>query len=366
MKIAIGLYGLYSDWFQKNNYNADIYAFAIDRIPEPEIFCQSDYIKNPVSELIPSLDDVPPYTRRVMIQDFCIKKLSNMIHAKDYDIIIFTTFTEIIIGFPHDVGIYYTRAFHRGPFVESIELISHTHVRVNGSCPVYLYSLNQNHLVSLFRILFMNKVRLFSEFKYGTETLLRCNDTRHKVAFFIPSVINISFDDKSIFTQTQRLHQTKLQLNSLQSTPSYLLEGSRLDLYQLEQLYKLTNVILFCEDIDGFLLANTNRKIYESYVMNHMISFVNSDWYIKLTGRYSLLPYFKMNDILCGDLPVFPASNTIIYSIPFSKLNTLKQVYRKMILQDENDIKSNMVEYNEVNIVNIIGKDAINSHDIIF
>jgi hypothetical protein len=139
----------------------------------------------------------------------------------------------------------------------------------------------------------------------------------------------------------------------------------------LEQLHSLTNVILFSQDENAYLYANKypHKGIYELYVMKNILYWVNSDWYVKLNGRYSLLPHFNIND-LTREFPVFSRQDLVIYSFPYDKLELFKTLYRKLYLIIQHTDESleslffqNLGIYEELYTLNIIGRDAIESFD---
>lgn len=400
MKVAICLYGKYTDWFLKNNYNADLFAFSLDDIPDPNLFVNSRKLTQPISEMIPNLNSSPQSARRVMIYDYCAQQLAEMVQVSGvkYDVMIYTTFSHIIMVFPTQPGIYYTKyysfhSFHSfPPLVDSFEIISHTHVRINGSSVIPIYALEEFQITALFRILFKNKVRLISDFRKGTDTQPRDINPKFETTFLIPSVINVSripFDYsnyRSIFTPNERHKQTIAQVQSLENIPnseSYLLEGSPLNLLQLEELHYHTNVILFCKDEHGFLYANKhpNKSIYEIYVMREMLNWVKSDWYFKFGGRYSLLKYFDITQFQ-KDLPVVKTIDApytfgkqdiiecIMYSFPNGKKEHFKKIYDIImnVVQTTSEgietlLFKHIGSFERADMLNVFGRDAIESFD---
>ncbi len=244
--------------------------------------------------------------QRVMLHTHCCKELCQQImnhqikHGVIFDIVIFMPSNTIITQFPMEKGTYYCPYYNflgmEFPNVlPCVEIVSFTHVRVNGGKIVCIQALNLELRKAIFDALFGGYVVDFENFEDLS------NPEIDDVAVFIPSVINTSsnpFDYtacRSIYTPQERIEQTKRQLLSIgtEQNCTYLLEGSPLDLKQIEELFSTTIngvIVLFSNDPEGCHYANEhpNKSAYEIYVMRKMLEVVDAQWYFKFGGRYKI------------------------------------------------------------------------------
>jgi len=370
MKIAIGLYGQYSDWYIFNDYSgADIYGCAIGGAPTP--------FKSTVNI---NTDGINLKNTRITLMETCKNLVSDMIPKDTYDIIVFTTF-KTLLTLPTTPGIYHTkyRSFgfnYVSNMISGIEIVSDTHIRTNGG-PVEIWN-DSEHRKLVMQNIFKGRAIDFEDFQ---EIKLE------ESVLFIPSVINVScnpFDYvsyRSVYPPEVRLEQTALQLKRI-SKPSFVLEGTVLNLGQIrkliEQNEKVT-VVLFSKDNEGYAYANmhSNKSIYELYVMRQMLEKVTAHWYYKFGGRYHMTDEFKYSDFE-KDKPVYrivagpetytgdPIVVCIIYAFPDTFKEKYKTIYSKMTdiantsgLSIEGMLYEFSDEYYIVDNLNVLGNDAI-------
>lgn len=409
MKIAIGLYGkynnLYKKIFKKNNQETDFFAFTLTQQQESiyKNFKASNYLQSPLCDILPRINTEHQKLKRVLLYDYCCKKLVEMMDIysleteKYYDIKIFTNFKTLLISFPSEPGIYYTpyysfTSIHFPNPLKSIEIISNTHVRINGSKAVSIQNLDLIQRKYIFDTLFDGKVNDFFNFNQVNNI---------DIAFIIPSVINTSnnsFDYisyRSVFSHKERLEQTLQQIQSIQSINMdnkiniFLAEGSILDLDEMSLLSKNANIILFSKQMEGYRYANIhkNKSIFEVYVLKNILCKITAKWYFKFGGRYSLLiNQFNLTHFL-KDKPVMkiineqftfsnqPIIECILYSFPNTYKSSFEELY-SILIKELNDTNGSSVEtcllkhimiYN-LEIINtmflgVIGKDAIEAFD---
>jgi hypothetical protein len=434
-KVAIALYGEYSKWWEKNNYekhysNIIIFKYILDhpdrhylRDPHTKFFYDPP---QHIHTKIPRINTEPQTVRRVLINDYCCQQLVNMIddyekqHNIVFDIKIFTTFRTILLNFPTKPNNYYTPYYSYVTLqfpnpLNCIEIVSNTHIRYNGGPLQQVHHLGLRERSILYKHLFDNRV-------FDFETFKTISSLSSSISIFTPSVINISgnpFDYanyRSVFTPKERLDQTSYQICSIKyygddsdrdddiydydeydeakfDMVHFLLEGSELDLEQLEQLYRAgmdiygnskLYIILFSKDYHGNHYANehANKSIYEIYVLQEMLNLkIHSKWYFKFGGRYQLLPHFNLPQFL-QDKPVYKtidASYTfgkqniiecILYSFPKSYREKYIEIYKDIMERVQNTsegietlLYKNSPEFETVDILGIIGKDAIEAFD---
>ena len=395
MKICIGLYGVYSNIYKKNNYEGDIFMLTHDKtiIEDDDRVVQIDELNNNTLDL----KNVGLYNKQTHKRRMCIDNLLNNInnyeYVKDskYDIIVLTSFRDLILNFPKDKGIYRTKYYLETSYIPhvtlpSFEIVSDMYIRYNGSGVINIYSLEQELLQKLLTILFDNKVVLPCNFKNIDADLLFC----------IPSVINTSANPfnyvnyRSVFTPEERIKQTVKQAQSLyelsKNSSICLLEGSQLNLEQMRSLSEYcTKIILFSKDEEANRHANSNlnKSIFEVYCMKFMFERSTFNHAFKFGGRYTLHPNFDIKMFLT-DKPCFKiidSQNTftnsgniiecIIYSIPRSLKDTYIQTYNTIIYEINID-HSNAIEkllydhshdINRLEYLNVYGRDAIEGFD---
>jgi hypothetical protein len=389
MKIAIALYGDYSEWWKKNDYfkekTDDIYffGFTFSHVSDTSVFTNHKYIESPIEKIIPRVNRDYQRLSRVLTYDYCCQQLAEMIDST-FDILIFTTFKSILVqGIPSTKGIYYTPyySFTNIEFtipLECIEIVSSTCVRYNGGIIKRISDLSLQDRYLLFQKLFPDKVYDFTEdFEYKSNGVM-----------LIPSVINISVNPfdysayRSVFTPLERLDQTIEQIKSIneQGLNSILLEGSELDLFQLDRLaVENTTIVLFCKDQHGYIYANEhpNKSIYEIYVMGKMLKTISCNWFFKFGGRYKIASFFDLSQFT-RDKPVYKiipgeyalGGQTIIecilYSFPYSRLKEFQDIYDTIMINVQTTsegietlLYKNSTDFYRVHDLGIMGMDAI-------
>lgn len=402
MKIAIALYGDYSEWYKCNRYSRDVslFAYTLNDNYDSSVFRKCKSMDEPIHKLIPKINTEHQTVRRVLVYDYCCNKLVDMITDDEkatgeiYDIKIFTNFKTLLLDFPTLVGIYYTPYYSFVPLkfpnsIPCIEIVSDTHIRENGGQLQRVVDLPMQKRKELFGKLWPNQVYDYTHFK---------QEYTDNVAIFIPSVINTSgkpFDYvnyRSVFTPQERLQQTSEQVESIveicdeinNQTVSYILEGSDLNLGQLKSLVHEGHcIILFSRDTLGNHYANvhSNKSIYEIYVVQKMLEKVNAEWYFKFGGRYKLTAEFEMEDFL-KQTPVYKIISgahsfgkkdiieCILYSFPKSYREKYERIYasiRNRIEQSSESIETLLFEHSPkfetVETLGVFGKDAIEGFD---
>ncbi len=336
LKISISIYGDNDDYVLKTHPSAVYFRYKYSELPSH----------------IPRLNAEHQSIRRILINDHCCRELVNRIDAYEkknnmrFDNQIFTPTNTIILDYPTVPGIYYTPYYSFTGLVfpnplPCIEIISHTHVRINGGRIIHINDLDMNTRRVLFHHLFDGKVYDFANFD-GDDT---------EIAMLIPSVINTSdkpFDyseRRSIFSAQERLEQTTTQVMIASKNAScYVLEGSHLDLRQLAVLSKYCTVVLFSHDDEGNDYANShqNKSLYEIYVMREMLEKIRAQWYFKFGGRYHQTPKFKL-DVFLKDKPVYKIIEghyafggkdiveCIMYCFPFSHREQYLEIFRHIV-----------------------------------
>jgi hypothetical protein len=309
-----------------------------------------------------------------------------------FDCKLFTGYNTIPLYLPTTPGIYYT-PYYSFAYVEfphtlpCIEIVSGTHVRINGGRIQNIHTSSLEDRKLIFDTLYGGRVQDVQHIHIAKD---------HDIVFFIPSVINVSnnvFDYtscRSIFSPEERLEQTVSQLQSITDPSSiFLLEGSDLDLYQC---YRLTStsrahIILFSKDEQGNHYANShiNKSIYELYVMRYMTSLVHATWYFKFGGRYRMIDHvfiiqsFLQSKPVCKIIEdIYTYGNKtivecILYSFPFSYREKYIDMYTQMMsrAQDTHEgIEALLYElleddFERIYNLGVMGKDAIEGFDMI-
>lgn len=378
MKTAIILCdAVYSPTYKKNRYtNVDLFACTIEPLPDKSEFKDS-IIVSPIEQSM-LLTEQQDYQNHYIA--YCQEMLNR--HAK-YDIYIYTTFRTILDTMPNIEGVYRTSVY--GSIrneLNSYQLVSDTHVRINGVALESVYKMDVNLKRSIYTKLYGNRVLLFDKSLSLPEA---------EINVFIPSVVNVSsnsfdyVDYRSVFTPKERFEQTVNQVRSIYEKNSnvhtYLLEGSQLTFDQLDQLTPYCTVILFYNDSRGneYANKNKNKSLYEIYVMSSMLSITKAKWSFKFGGRYVLSTYFDFANFLL-DKPVVKTIDAkytytgnsivecILYSIPKQHYNHFIDVFNCMLIRDEtvpNSINiekglfDNLRDYYKINHLYLHGKDAI-------
>ena len=402
MKIAIALYGEYSHLYHKNHYeslNAHLFGYILSDEEVP-MLVRTQFLNHPIGVVVPEINTAHLSYRRPLIYSHCCTELTKMIDEYEkekgisYDIRIFTNFKTILLEFPTEPGVYHTQYYNYVNLqlpnkLPCIEIVSTTHVRFNGGVIQRVRDLSVSDRKVLFDKLFNGCVYDYENFEGGFIPHIAC---------LTPSVINISgnpFDYvnyRSVFTPRERLAQTVKQVESIseqKDMTSFVLEGSELDLGQLNDLHKKGHyIILFCRDVNGNHYANThtNKSIYEIYVMRKMLEKLHSEensdaWYFKFGGRYHLTGSFNLSQFL-REKPVYKIVDgkytfagqsiveCIIYSFPYSCREKYLGIYGEITERVENSSESiesllyeKSCDFETVNTLGVIGKDAIEGFD---
>jgi hypothetical protein len=212
---------------------------------------------------------------------------------------------------------------------------------------------------------------------------------RSSKVFLIPSVIHTSTNPfnytarRSVFSHEERLAQTIAQVQSIPHT-SVILEGSELSLRELFLLAKHAHVILYSRNAKGFGYAHThpNKSIYEVYVLQHILPYVQADWVFKMSGRYRLRTDFSIQEFT-RDKPVLkvippyltytgvPIVECVIYSIPMRYMDQYKKLYgaieQRLLENHAGSIESLLCEYKsefyDITSLGVIAKDGIEAMD---
>jgi hypothetical protein len=371
MKIAVGLYGQYSDWYRFNDYEGvDIFGYAIGNAPTP--------FKSTVTI---DTDEINLRNVRTTLMETCKNLVSELIPKNTYDIVVFTTF-KTLLTLPTVPGIYHTKyrsfdiRYISNP-IPGIEIVSDTHIRIDGGL-IEIWN-DSDHRKLVLQKIFKDRAIDFED--------LKNIELKESAAIFIPSVINIScnpFDYvtyRSIYPPDTRLEQTALQIKRV-SKPTFLLEGSVLNLGQIRKLVEQNDqvtVVLFSKDSVAYGYANThsNKSIYELYVMRQMLEKVTAPWYYKFGARYHMTDAFRYSNFE-KDKPVYrivtgdntftgdPIVVCIIYAFPHTYRETYKSIYSKMIeladttgLGIEGMLYEFTDEYYVVSNLDVFGNDAI-------
>lgn len=393
MKIAIGLFGIYSNIYKKNHYVNDIFTLTYEKdIEKDRNIIKSEYINNDIL----SLKNISLPEKQYHIRKKYIEYILNMIRTYEdennikYDIIILASFRDIILNIPDKNGIYrtnYYMAVQNIPYklIPSIEILSDLYVRINGFRSINIYDLDETIFQNLLNILFKGRV-IQPKFLENRET---------NILFCIPSVINTSekpfnyVNYRSIFTHNERFQHTLDQIKNLDTLNIdknvYLLEGSKLDLSQMEKLSNYSNIILFYKDTLAYNYANENinKSIYEVYCMKYLFEKITFNWAFKFGGRYNLHHTFNLNNFL-KDKPVFKIIDSeytftkteniiecIIYSIPKSYREKYITIYNdivnSLLINPSSAIENLLYTYSEdierIDYLNVYGRDAIEGFD---
>lgn len=387
MTIAIALYGEYSDWWKKTKYGGnDVCLFALNTFDDekpPDVYF-TDY-KVFGSDILPAAKQ--QFTRAVLFSYYC-QHLDAMIKAYEeandmtFDIIVVSNFKTVVIDFPTVRGVYYTPFYCYETMeipnpIECFEVVSDTCIRYNGGCVQRLSDLDVHKRKIIFDKLFDGNVCDFEMMEMESPY----------IAMLIPSVINTSAkpldytESRSVFTPDERLSQTAAQIRSiekLKTVTSILLEGSELDLRQINLIN--SKIVLFSKDSKAHHYANehSNKSIYEIYVMNKMLHILPyCKWYFKFGGRYRLSTNFKLS-AFTRNKPVYKIIDAehafgkktivecILYSFPNNRSQEYKDIYNKIILNAqlssdaiETLLYDNSTDFYTVDSLRVVGKDAI-------
>jgi hypothetical protein len=409
-RTAIIVVGVYSDIFFRNNFldNTDIYMISFSKLyniskesfsnPSIKITLKKEIAQNIVN-CCPEFNNFHISHRAIGTIEYLfnegfndVKKYEKMNNIK-YDIIIYTTFRHIILKFPQESGTYYTWVLYSllsSPYINAVEVLSSNIIRLNGGSnnTTSFYELPPDTLQEFLNIYFNNKVytnmcSISGEKKQNGEIY---NTTGDDIVIGIPSAINVSNNTlsyvnyRSIFTASDRLDQTITQLESIdkyipQCKNIFLLEGSRLDLKDLDKLCKANenvNIILCCLDETANYYANehTEKAIYEMYVMKRLAENIQWKYLFKFGGRYSITPNFNLNSFLSNNIIAtkidgsltftrLPIICTVLYSINYIYKNEYIQICDNLINLFNSDKYHHGIE-GELYL------ELINLHDRIF
>lgn len=386
MKTAIGLFGIYSDIYQKNKYVGDIFTYTytlLMGINDPNII-RSDIISTDKV----NFNNVREIEKRALIKRDLITYCEEMMNKQEiergfpYNIKIFAYFNEIILEFPKTPGKFYSTTY--GGFslptnmLPSIEIVSDMYVRC-GQTLESIYDIGNDMRQILFEKLFGDRIIVPNSGPLPPSTIVFC----------IPSVIRTSSNSlmntsiRSVFTSEERFQQTLEQLISLTTLVGnvYLMEGSRLNISELTKLSQYARIILTTLDTKANYLANVhpNKSAYEVWCIRYMLENLESDWLFKFGGRYSIQPSFDISTFL-KPKPVFkiikgentytgnPIVITVLYSIPKSFREEYKKIYDNMLDQlcSSNNIAiedllclNSSGEREEVEYLHVLGRDAM-------
>jgi hypothetical protein len=385
MKVAIGLFGEYSDWYKYNNYHGDLFSYSFDTHSD------SIFVKTEVTTGIENIPKEHQSYFNSVVHMHCISQCKRMIACYEqetgvkYDLLIFAYFNDIIWDLPTTPGEFVTHCASYSKYflsnrLNSTQIISDYCIRQNGESIRHLYDLDRTERSKLLYKLFEDKVCDLEYFTPKTETNI----------FLIPSVIYTSDKPfnytkvRSVFSPRERLEQTLLQvetLHSVDNSVSVILEGSKIGLQDMKRLSKYSYVVLFATDNLGSFYANVhwNKSSYEIYVLRKLYPLVDGEWIFKFGGRYHLSGEFNV-DVFQRDKPVFKVidkkytySNTdiiecVLYSIPKSFKQKYLDVFTKILEVTDrsgDSIENLLLEHSDdfytVEHLYIIGKDAIES-----
>jgi hypothetical protein len=392
MSILLCYYGTYNKWYKKNpKYDSIAYVFDIDNFPNEEKsnFKQIQYPIQPFNTLIPELNSIHQSERKSRIISYVIDEMDKVVdkYYNEYSCVIFLSFSHILCHpqLPkgkQQVNFYnYCNYNYKYPTTLSIEIVSNLCVRINGSVLQNIYTINSEWRKVLFSLLFNNKVVNYED--------ISIIEPKNDVAFFIPSVINTSNKPldyspyRSVFTVEERLQQTINQCLSLpKDVDSFVCEGSHLDLNHLEKLSQCTTVVLFNNlNSEGYYYANEclNKSMYEIHVMCYMLKNTDYLWSFKFGGRYSISNTFLLSELIRSDklsLKLISKNYSygkkdivecILYLIPILYKNKIIQLFEEMLQTGTGSIETllydaiinNNIPYYELEMLNIIGYDAI-------
>lgn len=385
MKIAIGLFGEYSDWYKSNNYQGDLFSYSFDSHNDHNF--KEKQIINGLERLT---KEHQSYFNSI-VHTYCISQCKQMIRNYEinngfkYDIYIYAYFNDILWNFPTTQGEFVTHCASYAKhtltnYLNSTQIISNYFIRQNGEKLINIYELNPLERHKLLEKLFNGKVSDIQFFKPKYKTNI----------FLIPSVIYTSdkpFDytqNRSVFSPKERLKQTHKQVQSLQNAQdslSIVLEGSRIGLLDMKLIHNYSYIVLFANDQLGNFYANVhwNKSSYEIYVLQQLYPLVNAEWIFKFGGRYHLSKNFNIKSFQ-KNKPVFKIIDKeytyahkdiiecVLYSIPNSFKETYIQIFNNLLQITnskkeaiENLLLEHSKDFYQIEHLNVIGKDAIES-----
>jgi hypothetical protein len=320
--------------------------------------------------------------RGIVTLQYYYDQLNKEIVKEDFDIIIYTSCTTLILSWPSVQGTYYFDA------LDAVDIISETHLRHRGQIYSWCDFPDQPRL-------------LHALFKHQVVDSEHVAYVKHDVTFFIPSVISCSAvpfhytPNRSLFTPNERLKQTCDQLQSIRThapdSHMYVLEGSTLTLSQLHALVQSGGdnvvIVLFRSDATAYEYANTNgnKSLYELYVIQRMLLRITSNWYFKFGGRYQMLKFDR--EKMCQSNPVykiidkrnnFTPNNIvecILYGFPnstkYKQMHIYKQCIDYILHHPSDNVESILYKqisqpnytYATVDALNVCGRDAICGFD---
>jgi hypothetical protein len=414
-KIAIGIVGEYSDTFLHNSLlfeedeldplgirlrnNIDLFCFSFSEIPElfTSLCKTSIYCDKHPDEIIPNFKNTHISMKTIGIYQYSYKicqHLIEIIGKGSYDTIYLTTFRHIILSLAGTEKLAYSSflEWNCAPALLSVEVVSSSQIAWHNIIQS-VYDLPESIRTLFLQIYFNNKVVDYKNFQ--SNRLEKPSD----LVFIIPSVVTTTTQKldcseyRSVFSPTERIQQTLSQIKSLNtivdqkySRQIYVCEGSPIDLHFLSMFVNtpgLTQVVLFFTDKQGNMYANDhpNKSIYEVYVMQNMITKIDSKWYFKFGARYYLSPMFSI-DKFTKSLPVIkkidgqvtftgrPICQSVIYSFPATHRVLFHDMYANMIgvfnasdelTAIENELYNHLAlqDIEWIETLNVIGYDAL-------
>jgi hypothetical protein len=413
-RIAIALYGEYSDWYQCNEWipsnpsnpptrpvQVDYYAFVYEPDERLNSFRH-------VHVLTPEEYGLTRYTHAMNEQKQWVTYMTGSLariitHIEDeqewtYDVQYYGSFRTVLLEPLRDRGVYGPQRFAFTPIppmgttLASVEIVSNRYVRMDGGPLESVYTMDPSKRASVWKALFQDRVMELQTWTPPTESV--------DIAVIIPSVIEpstlpLSYTSRrSVFSSLERLNQTIHQLQSIdQFTQSstytiqtFIMEGSPIDLHAMKQLSQSATVILCVTDPSASHYANThlNKSVYETYVMHAaLVSSLRASWIFKFGGRYRWLPGFNISFYLRKHPSIKfissdrsfngrPIVECVLYSLPETYREQWIQQYQQWIQQlsqSEQSIEEIMYESLELAIpldhLSIVGRDAIEGLDCI-
>jgi len=324
--IAIGLYGEYAPWFQKNIFytlDADLFFVSYDsNCTKQHEWKDYRLLDSHLADDIDNFGQMHILHQRNMVDDYFISILTSMIDDV-YDEVHILPFERIYLNGKD----------------KYVDIISDAYVA---------WQFNAYTLKTLPQEICEELLVRLGLYTLDTFRMEKCD-----TVMLVPSVIRTTTADvdgqlyRSVFTPEERFHQTLLQLQDIQALPeqprAIVLEGSLPGFSQLDALSNYSLVVLTSLDTKGDLYANrhSNKSINEVYVIHRILPRVKSDWILKFGGRYRLLPTFNLSQFL-QDAPVCKRLNvsqgyteesiinTVLYSFPRKHLMKMFLSYQFM------------------------------------
>lgn len=182
--------------------------------------------------------------------------------------------------------------------------------------------------------------------------------------FVITSVINTGHNPwtytmtRSIYNPQERLFQTIKTIESIRKFTNakiLLVECSQLSKEWEDYLINMTDFYINCFDnleINQACLNSNKKGFGEVMKTKKVISFINENnikfnLLFKISGRYYLNNNFNRNKFSEEEF-TFRKNSTVLYSVPYSLLNTFENYISKIILMYQN--------YDSVGLENVLPK----------